>query len=146
MHRVLSWKRLLIVVGVLAVLAAAGYAVHHVQVRRQASALLDQARRAEAEGDPEKAIELAGLYLKFRPNDEEAAIWYLDLVFAQAFSASDDTEPLGERLASDPTWAGLTAARTDHVVEVEAAVWATGRGTRSLGFVLDTVEETLASH
>ncbi len=69
-----------------------------------------------------------------------------ELVFAQAFSASDDTEPLGERLAADPTWAGLTAARTDHVVEVEAAVWATGRGTRSLGFVLDTVEETLASY
>lgn len=69
-----------------------------------------------------------------------------DLIFAQAFSASDDTEPLGERLASDPTWARLTAARTGHVVEVEAAVWATGRGTRSLGFVLDTVEESLATY
>lgn len=69
-----------------------------------------------------------------------------DLVFAQAFSASDDTEPLSARLASDPTWAGLTAARQDHVIEVEAAVWATGRGTRSLGFVLDTVEESLATY
>lgn len=69
-----------------------------------------------------------------------------DLVFAQAFSASDDTEALSERLASDPTWARLAAARQDHVVEVEAAVWATGRGTRSLGFVLDTVEESLATY
>lgn len=69
-----------------------------------------------------------------------------DLVFAQAFSASDDTEPLGERLASDPVWARLSAARTDHVIEVEAAVWATGRGTRSLGLVLDTIEESLAAY
>lgn len=67
-----------------------------------------------------------------------------DVVFAQAFSASDDTEPLSERLATDPTWAGLTAAQDDRVVEVEAAVWATGRGTISLGLVLDTVEEQLA--
>ncbi|MBM7517269.1 ABC transporter substrate-binding protein [Nocardioides nitrophenolicus] len=66
-----------------------------------------------------------------------------DLVFAQAFSASTDTEPLGERLASDPVWARLTAAREGRVVEVEAPVWATGRGTISLGLVLDTVLENL---
>ncbi len=66
-----------------------------------------------------------------------------DVVFAQAFSASDDAEPLSERLASDPTWAQMTAAREDRVVEVEALVWATGRGTISLGLVLDTVEAEL---
>lgn len=66
-----------------------------------------------------------------------------DVVFAQAFSASDDTEPLGERLSADPQWAELTAARTDRVVEVEAPVWATGRGTISLGLVLDVVEAEL---
>lgn len=66
-----------------------------------------------------------------------------DVVFAQAFSASDDTEPLSERLASDPQWAQLSAAKAGRVVEVEAAVWATGRGTISLGLVLDTVEEEL---
>lgn len=64
-----------------------------------------------------------------------------DVVFAQAFSASDDEEPLSARLANDPLWAGLTAAREDHVVEVESTVWATGRGTISLGLVLDTVED-----
>jgi iron complex transport system substrate-binding protein len=68
-----------------------------------------------------------------------------DVVFAQAFSASDDAEPLSERLASDPTWAQLTATQDDRVVEVEASVWATGRGTISLGLVLDTVEAELAS-
>ena len=67
-----------------------------------------------------------------------------DVIFAQAFSASDDTEPLSERLASDPTWAELTAAKEGRVIEVEAAVWATGRGTISLGLVLDTVEQELA--
>lgn len=67
-----------------------------------------------------------------------------DVVFAQAFSASEDAEPLSERLATDPTWAGLSAAREGRVVEVEADVWATGRGTVSLGLVLDTVEKTLA--
>ncbi|MFB9312284.1 ABC transporter substrate-binding protein [Nocardioides plantarum] len=66
-----------------------------------------------------------------------------DVIFAQAFSASDDTDPLSERLATDPTWAGLTAVKNDRVVEVEAPVWATGRGTISLGLVLDTVEDTL---
>ena len=66
-----------------------------------------------------------------------------DVVFARAFSASDDTEPLSERLAADPTWAQLGAAKDGRVVEVEAAVWATGRGTISLGLVLDTVEQTL---
>jgi iron complex transport system substrate-binding protein len=68
-----------------------------------------------------------------------------DVIFAQAFSASDDDEPLSERLASDPQWARLGAARADRVVEVEAAVWATGRGTISLGLVLDVVEKELAA-
>lgn len=66
-----------------------------------------------------------------------------DVVFAQAFSASDDTEPLGDRLASDPTWAQLSAAQEDRVIEVEAPVWATGRGTISLGLVLDQVQDVL---
>lgn len=68
-----------------------------------------------------------------------------DVIFAQAFSASDDTEPLSDRLATDPVWAQLSAARADRVIEVEAAVWATGRGTISLGLVLDTVEKELAA-
>src|SRR5205823_4378589 len=82
-HRVLSWKRLLIVLGVVVVLTAAALGVHHLQYDRQASALYDQARRVEKD-DPEKAIELMERYLKYRPKDEDAAIWYLDLVFAQA--------------------------------------------------------------
>lgn len=67
-----------------------------------------------------------------------------DIIFAQAFSASNDSTPLSERLATDPVWAQLKAAKAGHVVEVEAPVWATGRGTISLGLVLDVVEEQLA--
>lgn len=74
---------------------------------------------------------------------EQVAAVDPDVVFAQAFSASTDAEPLSERLASDPQWAQLAAARNDRVVEVEAAVWATGRGTISLGIVLDQVEDEL---
>lgn len=74
---------------------------------------------------------------------EQVAAVDPDVVFAQAFSASSDTEPLSERLASDPQWAQLAAARNDRVVEVEAPVWATGRGTISLGIVLDQVEAEL---
>lgn len=67
-----------------------------------------------------------------------------DVVFAQAFSASTANEPLSERLASDPLWAGLAAAKANRVIEVEASVWATGRGTISLGLVLDTALKELS--
>ncbi|MDT9595269.1 ABC transporter substrate-binding protein [Nocardioides zeae] len=77
---------------------------------------------------------------------EQIAALDPDVVFVQAFSASSDTEPLAERLATDPQWAALRAAQDDRVVEVEASVWATGRGTISLGIVLDTVEEELGLH
>jgi iron complex transport system substrate-binding protein len=62
-----------------------------------------------------------------------------DVVFAQAFSSGSDSEPLSDRLATNPLWAGISAARGDRMVEVDAGVWATGRGTISLRMVLDTV-------
>ena len=62
-----------------------------------------------------------------------------DVVFAQAFSSGSDSEPLSDRLASNPLWAGISAAQNDRVIEVDAGVWATGRGTVSLRMVLETV-------
>lgn len=62
-----------------------------------------------------------------------------DVIFAQAFSAGSDSEPLSVRLAANPVWPTISAAENDRVVEVEADVWATGRGTVSLGIVLDVV-------
>lgn len=66
-----------------------------------------------------------------------------DVVFAQTFSAGDDSVPLPERLAEDPVWRTLSATQGDAVYEVEAAVWATGRGTISLGLVLDEATRRL---
>ncbi|MDB5308757.1 MAG: tetratricopeptide repeat protein [Gemmataceae bacterium] len=89
MRRVLSWKRLLIVLGVLVTLSAATYGVHAVQNRRHATALKERAAKAaEASAtDPakaEEAISLLEQYLKFRPRDEEAFHRYSTLMFAQA--------------------------------------------------------------
>ncbi|AJW40813.1 Iron dicitrate transport system, periplasmic iron-binding protein FecB [Rhodococcus sp. B7740] len=68
-----------------------------------------------------------------------------DVVFAQAFSSGSDSEPLSDRLASNPLWSGVAAARNDRVIEVDAGVWATGRGTISLRMVLATVTDELES-
>jgi iron complex transport system substrate-binding protein len=67
-----------------------------------------------------------------------------DVIFAQAFSSGDDSEPLSARLATNPVWPSISAAQNGRVVEVEASVWATGRGTVSLGIVLDEVTAELA--
>ncbi|PHV66208.1 iron ABC transporter substrate-binding protein [Williamsia muralis] len=67
-----------------------------------------------------------------------------DVIFAQAFSSGDDAEPLSARLATNPIWPSIAAAQNNRVVEVEASLWATGRGTVSLGIVLDEVTDELA--
>ncbi len=53
--------------------------VHGVQVRRSASALLDRARRAEAEKDLEKAEQSVSQYLNLRREDGPAWEWYARL-------------------------------------------------------------------
>ena len=89
MRRVLSWKRLLIVVGAVIVLGGTTYAVHEVQVRRLATSVKERAQKAEeaAADDPakaEEAIKLYGDYIKYRPKDEDAFTRYTSLVFGQA--------------------------------------------------------------
>lgn len=69
---------------------------------------------------------------------EQIAAVNPDVVFAQAFSSGSDSEPLSDRLATNSLWAGISAARDGRVVEVDAGVWATGRGTISLRSVLET--------
>jgi tetratricopeptide (TPR) repeat protein len=76
-RRVISWKRLGIVVGVLLTLCAATYALNVVQNRRQATSLKERAdkRLAEPGNDPQKledAANLLGQYLKIKPRDEVA--------------------------------------------------------------------------
>jgi hypothetical protein len=50
--------------------------VHGVQVRRNASDLLDRARRAESGNDLEKAEHALRQYLNLRRNDGSAWEWY----------------------------------------------------------------------
>ena len=45
--------------------------------------------------------------------------------------------PLSEQLAENPLWGELQAVRNGEVHEVSFSLWSTGRGTRSLGLVLD---------
>lgn len=89
MRRVLSWKRLVVVLAVLVVVGAGAAALHAVQARRQSAGVRKQAEDAarEYEADPtrlDRAIALYERYLKFRPKDEEAARKYTDLIFARA--------------------------------------------------------------
>ena len=92
MKRVLSWKRLLIVIAVFALLTGGTYAVHAVQSRRQSSGIKDQADRAAAGAEPDaqmrdQAIDLYEKYLRFKPRDEDAFRSYTALLFARARSA-----------------------------------------------------------
>ncbi|MCG5117432.1 ABC transporter substrate-binding protein, partial [Streptomyces sp. T7(2022)] len=48
-----------------------------------------------------------------------------------------------EKLADNPLWARIPAVEQGKVVEVDPEVWAKGRGTRSLGIVLDEATAAL---
>src|SRR5271157_2471678 len=63
---------------VMALLALSGAAclVHGRQVQRNASALLDRARKDEEQGKASKAAEALGQYLSLRPRDGDTWRWY----------------------------------------------------------------------
>ena len=62
------------------VLAVAVHLAHDFQMRRQAPALLERVRRAEADGDLGKAEESLALYLNLRREDGPAWAWYARIV------------------------------------------------------------------
>ena len=64
------------VVMALFVLSGAAYVVRGRQVQRNASALLDRARKDEEQGKASKAAEALGQYLSLRPRDGETWRWY----------------------------------------------------------------------
>ncbi|MER6915166.1 ABC transporter substrate-binding protein [Streptomyces sp. NPDC000594] len=68
---------------------------------------------------------------------EEILARDVEVLFVEtlAFGESDGT--LSEKLAKNPLWSRIPAVRDGKVYEVNAEVWAKGRGTRSLGIVLD---------
>ena len=61
-----------------------------------------------------------------------------DVIFVQTMSFPGfQPPPLAEQLAANPLWGELRAVQNGEVHEVSFGLWSTGRGTRSLGLVLD---------
>ena len=71
---------LTVLVIAVTVLGGGIHLVHGFQMRRNASALLDRARRAESAADLAKAEESLKWYLNLRPNDGSAWIRYANVV------------------------------------------------------------------
>lgn len=69
-----------------------------------------------------------------------------DVIFVEtiAVSATPPT-PISKLLAANPVWGQLKAVKNGHVVETNSLIWATGRGTRSLGIILDQAQHELAA-
>ena len=61
-----------------------------------------------------------------------------DVIFVQTIAFPGfQPPPLAEQLAENPLWSELKAVQNGEVHEVSFGLWSTGRGTRSLGLVLD---------
>ena len=61
-----------------------------------------------------------------------------DVLFVQTVAFPGfQPPPLAEQLAANPLWGELAAVKNGEVHEVSFGLWSTGRGTRSLGLVLD---------
>ncbi|MBW1596132.1 ABC transporter substrate-binding protein [Streptomyces sp. JJ38] len=74
---------------------------------------------------------------------EEILAKDVDVLFVETMSFGDDTGKLSESLADNPLWGEIPAVRNGDVHEVDSEVWAKGRGTRSLGLVLDEATAAL---
>ncbi|WP_199613726.1 ABC transporter substrate-binding protein [Paenibacillus alkalitolerans] len=60
-----------------------------------------------------------------------------DAIFVESYSFGPGTKPLSEQLADLPLWSELRAVKENKVIEVRSPIWGDGRGTRSLGILLD---------
>ncbi|AQS65789.1 ABC transporter substrate-binding protein [Streptomyces pactum] len=67
----------------------------------------------------------------------------VDVLFVETMSFGDTDGKLSEKLAENPLWGKIPAVRNGDVHEVNSEVWAKGRGTRSLGLVLDEATAAL---
>jgi iron complex transport system substrate-binding protein len=68
-----------------------------------------------------------------------------DVIFVATIQVSaTPPTPISRLLAGNPIWGRLKAVENGHVVEVNSLIWATGRGTRSLGTVLEQAQPELA--
>ncbi|GAA3389401.1 ABC transporter substrate-binding protein [Streptomyces roseoviridis] len=74
---------------------------------------------------------------------EEILAKDVDVLFVETMSFGDADGKLSEKLAKNPLWGKIPAVRNGDVHEVNPEVWAKGRGTRSLGIVLDEATAAL---
>ncbi|MFJ2967817.1 ABC transporter substrate-binding protein [Streptomyces collinus] len=74
---------------------------------------------------------------------EEILARNVDVLFVETMSFGDADGKLSEKLAENPLWSKIPAVRNGDVHEVDSEVWAKGRGTRSLGIVLDEATAAL---
>ncbi|MBC9714717.1 ABC transporter substrate-binding protein [Streptomyces sp. TRM66268-LWL] len=68
---------------------------------------------------------------------EEILAQDVDVLFVETMSFGDSDGKLSEKLAKNPLWGKIPAVKNGDVHEVNSEIWAKGRGTRSLGIVLD---------
>ncbi|MFF5971204.1 ABC transporter substrate-binding protein [Streptomyces sp. NPDC012769] len=74
---------------------------------------------------------------------EEILARDVDVLFVETMSFGDADGKLSEKLAKNPLWSKIPAVKNGDVHEVNPEVWAKGRGTRSLGIVLDEATAAL---
>ncbi len=74
---------------------------------------------------------------------EEILARDVDVLFVETIAFGDADGKLSEKLAKNPLWEKIPAVRNGDVHEVNSEVWAKGRGTRSLGIVLDEATAAL---
>ncbi|MER5833940.1 ABC transporter substrate-binding protein [Streptomyces sp. NPDC002130] len=74
---------------------------------------------------------------------EEILAADVDVLFVETLSFGEADGKLSEKLAKNPLWGKIPAVRNGDVHEVNSEVWAKGRGTRSLGIVLDEATAAL---
>ncbi|GAA3045969.1 iron-siderophore ABC transporter substrate-binding protein [Streptomyces roseofulvus] len=74
---------------------------------------------------------------------EEILAQDVDVLFVETMSFGGSDGKLSEKLAKNPLWGKIPAVRDGAVHEVDSEVWAKGRGTRSMGIVLDEAAAAL---
>jgi iron complex transport system substrate-binding protein len=74
---------------------------------------------------------------------EEILARDVDVLFVETIAFGEADGKLSEKLAKNPLWEKIPAVKNGDVHEVNSEVWAKGRGTRSLGIVLDEATAAL---
>lgn len=74
---------------------------------------------------------------------EEILARDVDVLFVETLSFGAPDGKLSDKLAKNPLWSQIPAVKNGKVIEVDSEVWAKGRGTRSLGVVLDEATAAL---